>query len=92
MPIWTWPCCFLAAGDIEFAAARRAAADEDRIVIFGEQLLHAVDAVAALEFDAEVEDVVGLLVDHGVRQAEIFGICVRIMPPALGSPSNTVQW
>ena len=61
---------FLAAGNVEFAAARRAAADEDRIVVFAEQLLQAVDALAALELDAEVEDVVGFLVDHGIRQAE----------------------
>ena len=61
---------FLAAGNLELAAARRAGADEDRVVILGEQLLHAVDALAALELDAEVEDVVGFLVDHRIRQAE----------------------
>ena len=61
---------FLAAGNIELAAARRAGADEDRVVILAEQLLQAVDALAALELDAEVEDVVGFLVDHRIRQAE----------------------
>src|SRR5262249_44584406 len=42
-------CRFLAAGNVELAAARRAAADEDRIIVFGEQLLHALDARATLE-------------------------------------------
>ena len=70
MPIWMLAGCFLAAGNVEFAAARRAGADEDRVVILGEQLLHALDAMTALELDAEVEDVVGLLVDHGIGQAE----------------------
>ena len=61
---------FLAAGNFELAAARRAGADKHRVVVFGEQLLQAVDAVAALELDAEVEDVVGFLVDHRIRQPE----------------------
>ncbi len=62
--------CFLAAGDIELATARRAGADEDRVVIFAEQLLQASMTVS------------------GRRN---FGIWLRIMPPALGSASNTVQ-
>ena len=61
---------FLAAGNVEVAAARRAGADEDRVVAFGEQRLQAVDALAAAELDAEVEDVVALLVDHRFGQAE----------------------
>ena len=61
---------FLAAGNVEVAAARRAAADEDRVKVFGEQRLHAVDALAADEFDAEIEDVAAFLVDHAFRQAE----------------------
>ncbi len=61
---------FLAAGNFEFAAARRAGADKDRVVIFAEQLLQAVDAMAALELEAEIEDVIGLLIDHGIRQPE----------------------
>ena len=61
---------FLAAGNVELAAARRAGADEDRVVVFAEQLLQAVDALTALELDAEIEDVVGFLVDHRIRQAE----------------------
>src|ERR1700680_1915459 len=63
-------CRFLAAGDVELTAARRAGADKDRVVVFTEQLLQAVDAVTALEVDAEVEDVIGFLVDHRVRQPE----------------------
>ena len=37
---------------------------------FGQQRLHAVDALAAAEFDAEVEDVAAFLVDDGIGQAE----------------------
>src|SRR4051812_30914995 len=62
---------FLAAGNIQFAAARRAGADEDRIIVLGEQRLHALDAMAALEVDAEVEDVIGLLVHNRIRQPEL---------------------
>src|ERR1700686_7826 len=61
---------FLAAGNIEFAAARRAGADKDRIVVFAEQFLQAVDALTAFELDAEIEDVIGFLVDHRIRQPE----------------------
>src|SRR6185312_17372846 len=68
---------FLAAGDIEFAAAWRAGADEDRIIFFAEQLFQTVDALAALELDAEVEDVAGLLVDHGVGQAEFWNLAAH---------------
>src|SRR5262249_52776007 len=53
---------FPAAGNVELAPARRAASDKDRVVVFAEQLFQAVDAMTAFEFDAEVEDVVGLLV------------------------------
>ena len=55
---------------IEVAAARRAAADEDRVAVLGEQRAHRLDARAAEEFDAELEDVAGLLVDHFLGQAE----------------------
>ena len=61
---------FLAAGNVEVAAARRAAADEDGVEIFGEQRLQAVDALGADEFDAEIEDVIALLVDDAFRQTE----------------------
>ena len=59
-----------AAGDVEIAAARRAGADEDRVPAFGQERLEAVDALAGAEIDAEIEDVVALLVDHRFRQAE----------------------
>src|SRR3954469_7822091 len=65
---------FLATGDVELATARRAGANEDSIIFFAEPLLQAVDALAALELDAEVEDVIGLLVDHGIRQAEFWNL------------------
>ncbi len=61
---------FLAAGNFEVAAARRAAADKDGVKIFREQRLEAVDALAADEFDAEIEDVIAFLVDDRFRQAE----------------------
>ena len=61
---------FLAAGNVEVAAARRAGADEDRVPAFRQQRLQAVDALAAAEFDAEIEDVAAFLVDHVVGQAE----------------------
>jgi hypothetical protein len=65
---------FLAAGDLELAAARRAGADEHRVVAFGEQRFQAVDAFAADEPDAHVEDVVALLVDDAVGQAEFWNL------------------
>ena len=46
---------FLAARDVEVAAARRAGADEDRVVALGQQRLQAVDALAEPHLDAEVE-------------------------------------
>src|SRR6185437_1450956 len=61
---------FRAARNVEVAAARRAGADEDRVPAFGDQRLETVDALAAVEFDAEVEDVAGLLVDDRVGQTE----------------------
>ena len=70
MPMWILRGGFLAAGNFELAAARRAGADKHRVEVLGEQLLQAVDAVAAFELDAEIEDVVGFLVDHRIRQPE----------------------
>ena len=60
----------LASGNVEVAAARRAGADEHRIETFAEKGLEAVDAAAAPELDAEVEDIADLLIKHGVRQPE----------------------
>ena len=75
---------FLAAWNLEFAAARRAGADEHRIEILGEQLLKAIDAVAALELDAEVEDVVGFLVDHRIPVDGISGSASASCRPPWG--------
>ena len=61
---------FLAAGNLELAAARRAGADKDRVVVLGQQLLQAFDAMPAFELDTEIEDVIGFLVDHRIRQPE----------------------
>ena len=61
---------FLASGNVELAAARCAGADEDGVVIFAKQLLQAVDAGACLELNAEIEDVIGLFVDHRIWQTE----------------------
>jgi hypothetical protein len=41
--------CFLAAGNLEFAAAWRAGAYKDRVVVFAEQFLQAIDALTAPE-------------------------------------------
>ena len=68
---------FLAAGNVEIAAARRAAADKDRVEVFRKQRLHAVDALAADERDAEIEDVAAFLVDHVFRQAEFRNLCAH---------------
>src|SRR3974390_2024153 len=65
---------FLAAGDIQVAAARRAAADKDRVEILGKQRSHAADTVAADEFDAEIEDILAFLVEHAFRQAEFWDL------------------
>src|SRR5262245_43415400 len=62
---------FLAARDVEVAPARCAAADEDRVVLLGEQLLERRDVRAAAELDAEVEDVADLLVDDLLREPEL---------------------
>ena len=78
---------FLAAGNVEVAAARRAAADEDRVVAFGEQRLQAVDALAEPQLDAQVEDVAALPRRSRLRAGGSSGSGVRIMPPALASPS-----
>src|SRR5580698_6462387 len=61
---------FLAARNIEIAAAWCAAADENRVVIFGQHRLQAVDALVADELDAEIENVIAFLVDHAFRKTE----------------------
>ena len=86
MPIWMLAGRFLAAGNVEVAAARRAGADEDRVVAFGQQRLQAVDALAAAELDAEVEDVADLLVDHRFGQAEARDLACGSCRRPCGSP------
>ena len=61
---------FGAARDLQVAPARRAAADEDRVVALRHQALHRLDAFVVPEMDAQVEDVAGLLVDHRLGQPE----------------------
>src|SRR5664279_1098195 len=63
---WRLPC----GRDVEVAPARRTGADENRVPAFRQQRLHAVDAFAAAEFHAEVEDVAAFLVDDGIGQTE----------------------
>src|SRR6185312_3047228 len=60
----------LAPGEVEVAAARRAGADEDRVVPLGGKRLQTVDPLAEARLDAEVEDVADLLVDHRFGEAE----------------------
>ena len=61
----------LAAGDIQVASARRAAANHYRVVALTEQCGEAVDARAAPEFDAHIKDVADLLVDHRFRKSKL---------------------
>ena len=61
---------FRAAGHVEIATARRAGADEDRVIALVDHALEAVDARSMAEVHAEVEHVAHLLVDHRFRQAE----------------------
>ena len=62
---------FLAAGNVEVAAARRAGADEHRVVALVEQRLQAADVLAEAGLDAaHVDDVADLLVDAPLGQAE----------------------
>ena len=86
MPIWMLALGFLAARNVQLAAARRAAADEDRVIIFRQQRLQAVDALAQPQLRLQIENVIALLVQHASGRRN-FGICVRIMPPACGSAS-----
>src|SRR5262249_22067406 len=61
---------FLAARDVKLAATWRAGAHEHRVPAFCQQRLEAVDALAAHEFDAEIEDVIAFLVDDRLGQPE----------------------
>src|SRR5271170_5216800 len=60
----------LAAGQIEVAPARRAAADENGVVALAQQPFQAVDPSTRDKSCAAVKYVADLLVDHLVRQSE----------------------
>src|SRR5262249_275688 len=60
----------LAAGDVEIAATRRAATDEDRIPTLGQECFEAVDALAATKLGAEIEDVNPLRSGDGFGQTK----------------------
>ncbi len=70
MPMWMLAAASWRPGTSEIAAARRPAADENRVEAFAEQLLQAVDVLAGAECDAEIEDVPDLFVDHRFGQAK----------------------
>ena len=85
MPIWMFLAASLRPG---ISRSRpRGAPQPTKIAskFFGEQRLQAVDALAADKFDAEIEDVIAFLVDHGFRQAEFRNLacasCRRISGP-----------
>jgi len=59
------------AGDRQVAAPRRAAADEDRVVVVRQQHLQAVHPLAKAHFHAEAGDIGDLLVDDLLWQAEL---------------------
>ena len=59
-----------AAGQVEVAAARCAAAYEDRVEALRHQRLQRIDPFATAEFDTQVEYVAGFFIDDGFGQAE----------------------
>ena len=68
MPMWmVWRLA--AAGDIEVASSRRAAADENRVIALTEEAIEAVDSPFGDELAPGRERVADLLVDHFVGQA-----------------------
>src|SRR5690606_38054530 len=64
----------LPSGNVEVASARRARADEHGVIAFCKYGLEAVDAATANEANAEIEDIAALLVDHRVRQTELWDL------------------
>ena len=63
-------CRFLPSGNIQFAAARSTATDENRVIAFRQQRLHGTDALPQAQFRLKVENIVHFLVQHGFRQTE----------------------
>ena len=70
MPMWMRAAASSRPGDGEVASARGARTDEDRVPRFGEEGAHRLDALAALELDAEAEHIARFLVDHFLGQPE----------------------
>ena len=64
-------CGFLAAGNVEVTAARRARAHEHRVVAFGQHRLHRIDLLMAELDVADAGDVADFLVDHRLGQTEV---------------------
>src|SRR6516165_4785499 len=60
----------VAAGDVEVAPARRAAADKDRVPIVAEQALEAFDIFAETGLDTHFEDQVAFFIGDRFGQAE----------------------
>ena len=71
MPIWMFAAASWRPGNVQVAPARRAGADEDRVVVLGQQRLQAVDPLAQPHLQAKVGDVADLLVDDLLGQAEV---------------------
>src|SRR5204862_5737263 len=60
----------VAAGEVEVASARRAAADEHGVVALAEQRLHGIDTLPAAKLDAQIQDVTDFFIDHRFGQTE----------------------
>ena len=70
MPIWMFLAASLRPGMSRSRPRGAPQPTKIGVEIFRQQRLHAVDALAADERDAEIEDVAAFLVDHVFRQAE----------------------
>src|ERR1700722_11387855 len=67
-------CRFAAPGDVEIASARRAAADENRVVAFAHEALETVDAPLGDELTASGQSVADLFVDDFIGQTELWNL------------------
>src|SRR5205085_5211202 len=59
-----------ASGDVQFFSFRRAASDEDRIVTFSEQRLHALDRRVVPHLRTHVDDALRLFIQHALGQSK----------------------
>jgi hypothetical protein len=75
-------CCFLAAGQVKVTAARRACANEDCVIAFGEKRLHAVDGLREMHHRPKACDVADLFVDDFFRQSEARDLAADHAPGA----------